>query len=122
MVRGAEFRSGARFLDEADRVVRLIAANPEGFPVLHRDLRRAGSRADASPQIGGELSALSLALRACVGVQAFAPNARAEKSCKLIRQARRCGKLLPIVSQEGGRARLFDGAGRCGVNVERLRK
>lgn len=35
---------GARFLDEVDRVVGLIAANPEGFPVLHRDLRRARLR------------------------------------------------------------------------------
>lgn len=35
---------GERFIDEVDRVVGMISANPEGFPVLHRDLRRARLR------------------------------------------------------------------------------
>ena len=35
---------GERFLNEVDRVVGLIAESPEGFPVLHRDLRRARLR------------------------------------------------------------------------------
>lgn len=37
-------RVGNRFLDEVDRIVGLIAETPEGFPVLHRDLRRARLR------------------------------------------------------------------------------
>lgn len=35
---------GERFINELDRVVGLIAASPDGFPLLHRDLRRARLR------------------------------------------------------------------------------
>lgn len=38
---GRSTKLGTAFLNEVDRVVQLIAANPTGYPLIHADIRRA---------------------------------------------------------------------------------